>query len=124
MLYYITGARNEPERNAAGKLARIVDYLHRKALEVTLPPHHIQSAGGIDEILKLARGREALKAANQTLRDDVQDFEQEDEPDEARSLALTSSDITDEIFDPDKDLSIRVKDDGVCAGPRSGTTHG
>jgi hypothetical protein len=90
-------------------LARVVDYLHREGIGGDAAAEHIQSAGGIDEILKKARGREALKAADQSLRDDVQDFEQEDEPDEARSLALISNDITDEIFDPDQDLSIRVK---------------
>ena len=108
VLYYITGARNEPERNSAGKLARVVDYLHREGIGGDAAAEHIQSAGGIDEILKKARGREALKVADQTMRDEVQDFDQEDEPDEARSLALTSSDITDELFDPEKDLSIRV----------------
>lgn len=107
LLYYITGARNEPERNAAGKLARVVDYLHREGIGGDAAAEHIQSAGGIDEILKKARGREALKVADQTLPD-FQDLNQEDEPDEARGFALTSSDITGEIFDPEKDLSIRV----------------
>ncbi len=111
VLYYLTGARNEPERNAAGKLARVVDYLHREGIGGDAAAEHIQSAAGIDAILKKARGREALKAADETLQDDVQDFDRGDEPDEARSRALISSDITDEIFDPDQDLSIRVKDE-------------
>jgi len=108
VLYYITGARNKPERNAAGKLARVVDYLHRGGVGGDAAAAHIQDEGGIDEILKQARGREAPKVATQTVRDDVQDFDQEDERDEARSLPLTSSDMTDEIFDPEEDLSIRV----------------
>jgi hypothetical protein len=110
-LVHMTDARNIQERNAAGKLARVVDYLHREGIGGEADAaEYIRSAGGIDAMLKKARGREALKAADETLRDDVQDFDQEDEPDEARSLALTSSDITDEIFDPDQDLSIRVND--------------
>jgi hypothetical protein len=112
VLYHMTGARNKPERNAAGKLARVVDYLHREGIGGEADAaEYVRSAGGIDAILKKARGREALKAADdETRQDDVQDFDQENEPDEAPSLALTSSDITDEIFDPDQDLSIRVND--------------
>ena len=83
VLYHMTGARNEPERNAAGKLARVVDYLHREGIGGEADAaEYIRSAGGIDEILERARGREALKAADETLRDDVQDFDHEDEPDE------------------------------------------
>ena len=62
--------------------------------------------GGMDAVLKVARGRETLKAAAETLGND-RDYERGKEP-EARSLALTSSDTTGEIFDPKKDLSIRV----------------
>ena len=62
----------------------------------------------MNAVLKVARGRETLKAAKETPRDDVRDLDQEDGPGEARSLALTSTDITDEIFDPEEDLSIRV----------------
>jgi hypothetical protein len=95
-------------------LARVVDYLHREGIGDDAAAEHIKSAGGKDEILKKARGREALKAADETLRDDVQDFDQEDESDEARSRALTSSDITDEIFDPERDLSIRVTEEAFA----------
>ena len=42
------------------------------------------------------------------------DFDQGEEADEALSLALTAGTITDEIFDPDLDLSIRVTE-GVHA---------
>ena len=70
VLYYITGARNKPEWNAAGKLARVVDYLHREGIGGDAAAEHIQSAGGIDEILTKARGREALNAAHETRQDD------------------------------------------------------
>lgn len=63
----------------------------------------------MNAILKKARGREALKASDETLQDDDRDFDQGEEPDEARSLGLTSSDITDDLFDPEKDLAIRAR---------------
>jgi hypothetical protein len=34
-LYFHTGARNEAERNTAGKYARIVDYLHQERISST-----------------------------------------------------------------------------------------
>jgi hypothetical protein len=107
VLYYLTGARKET--NTAGKYARIVDYLHQEGIGDADAAEHIKSAGGIDEILKKARGREALKAADETLPDDVQDFEGGEEPDETRTGTSASGNSTDELFDPEKDLSIRVR---------------
>jgi hypothetical protein len=108
VLYYLTGARNKPERTTAGRYARVVDYLSQERVGgVAAAADHVRVLGGMDAVLKLARGRETLKAAKETPRDDVQDLDQEDEPG-ARSLALTSSDMTGEIFDPEEDLSIRV----------------
>ena len=109
VLYYLTGARNEPERNTAGRYARVVDYLHQARVGgAAASADHVRELGGMDAVLKKARGREVLKAAEETLQDDDRDFDRGEEPDEARSLALTSSDSTDEMFDPEKDLSIRV----------------
>ena len=101
MLYYITGARNKPERNAAGKLARVVDYLHREGIGGDAAADTFK-CGGIGQVLK-SRGGGRRQRRDQKPLDDVQDFDQEDEPDEARSLALSSNDITDEIFDPEED---------------------
>jgi hypothetical protein len=109
VLYYLTGAQNEAERNTAGKYARIVDYLHREGIGDADAAEHIKSAGGIDEILKKARGREALKAADETLPDDVQDFDGGEEPDETHTGTSASRNSTDNLFDPEKDLVIRVK---------------
>jgi len=71
---------------------------------------HVRSAGGIAAILKKARGRdrEALKAADETLPDDVQDFDGGEEPDETRTGTSAAEHGSDEIFDAEKDLSIRV----------------
>jgi len=107
VLYYLTGARKET--NAAGKYARIVDYLHQEGIGDADAAEHIKSAGGIDEILKKARGREALKAADETLPDDVQDFDGGEEPDETHTGTSASRNSTDNLFDPEKDLVIRVK---------------
>jgi hypothetical protein len=107
VLYHMTGARNKPERNAAGKLARVVDYLHREGIGGEADAaEYIRSAGGIDAILNKARGREALKAADET--DDVQDFDRGEEPDETHTGTSASEHGSDEIFDAEKDLSIRV----------------
>jgi hypothetical protein len=88
VLYYLIGARNDPERNTAGKYARVVDYLHEERVGGAADAaEHIRSEGGMDAILKKARGREALKVTkgevDATLRGDD---------------------------DADKDLSIRVTD--------------
>jgi hypothetical protein len=124
VLYYLTGARNKPERTTAGRYARVVDYLSQERVGgVAAAADHVRVLGGMNAVLKVARGREALKAAQETPRDDVQDLDQEDEPGEARSLALTSSDITDEIFDPEDDVSIRVGRETLerVLGPEIGT---
>ena len=105
VLYYLTGARNEPERNAAGKLARIVDYLHKERVDNAAAADHVRSVGGIDAIRKKVRGREALKAADETRH---RDFDQGEEPDETRTPAAASGDSAADLFDPEKDLSIRV----------------
>jgi hypothetical protein len=101
VLYFHTNAQNEAQRNTAGKYARIVDYLHKEHVENGAGADYVQSAGGIAAILKKARGREALNAAHDTRQDDDRDLE---EPNETRTRASA-----DEIFDPDQDLSIRVK---------------
>jgi hypothetical protein len=64
---------------------------------------------GIDAILKKARGRGALKAADETRQDDGRDFDRGEELDETRSGTSASGHSTDELFDPEKDLVIRVK---------------
>jgi hypothetical protein len=109
VLYHITGARNKPERNAAGKLARVVDYLHREGIGGEADAaEYIRSAGGLDAILKKARGREALRASDETRQDDVGNFEGGEDLDETRTRTSASGHSTDELFDADKDLSIRV----------------
>jgi len=62
----------------------------------------------MDAILKKARGREALKVADEVLQDDDRDFDQAGEPDETGSPTSASEDTMDDLFDPEKDLSIRV----------------
>ncbi len=107
LLYYLTDARSGPERNTAGKYARVVDYLHKEGIDSAAAADYIRAANGIDEILKKARGREALKAADQTRQDD-RDFVQGEEPDETRTSTSASGAVTDDLFDPEQDLSIRV----------------
>ena len=52
MLYYLTGARSEPEGNIAGKYACIVDFMHEQGVEDHEAAEYIQKADGIDELLK------------------------------------------------------------------------
>lgn len=108
VVYFLTNAKTEVERNTAGKYARIVDYLHQERVDAAVAADHVRSVGGMDAILKKARGRKALKAAVETLQDDGQDFDEGEEPDESRTGASGSDHSTDELFDPDEDLSIRV----------------
>jgi hypothetical protein len=101
VLYYLTGARNEPERNTAGKYARVVDYLHQERIGGDSDTaDYVLSVGGMNAVLKKARAREVLKAADQTLHD--RDFRRGEEPDETIRPSAT------DLFDPEKDLSIRV----------------
>ena len=105
VLYYLTGARNEPERNTAGKYARVVDYIHKEGIDSAAAADYVRTHG-IDEILKKARKGEALKAAEDAQQADDPDFDHEEEPDDADDLA--SSDATDDLFDPEQDASLRL----------------
>lgn len=115
VLYYLTGAQNEAQRNTAGKYARIVDHLHEQGIENSAAADYVENAGGIEELLKEARGHGAPKAAVESRQEDDEtqqeehgDFDQEDESDEAPSAAPTSSDGTHDLFDKKLDLSIRT----------------
>jgi hypothetical protein len=104
VLYYLTGARNEPERNTAGKYARIVDYMHKERVANAAAADYVRGAGGIAELLKKARGREALKAADPTRQDEDRELNQVEGPDDTS----TSRDVTDDLFDSEQDVSIRL----------------
>ena len=61
----------------------VVDYLHQERVEnAAASADHVRELGGMDAVLKKARGREVLKAADETLQDDDRDFDREAEPDE------------------------------------------
>jgi hypothetical protein len=109
VLYFLTNAQSGAERNSAGKYARIVDYLHREGVDNAAAADHVRSVGGMDAVLNKARGREVLKSADETLQDDDRDFDQEEEPHE--TIPTSTSEHTDELFDPEQDLSIRVRSD-------------
>jgi hypothetical protein len=107
VLYFHTGAKTDPQRNTAGKYARIVDYLHRERVEnAAAAAERIRKAGGIQKILKEARKGEALKAADDAQQDDDRDVDQEEEPDDADDS--TSSDEIEDLFDPEVDIAARV----------------
>ncbi len=108
LLYVIANVTDSDERTEAGKYARVVDYLYEKRLGGgPAVIAFLKSAGGVKGILKEIRKRKVLKAADQPGRDDVQESDQEDEPGEAPSGALTLGDLT-EIFDPETDVSIHI----------------
>jgi hypothetical protein len=96
VLYFLTNAQTEAERNIAGKYARIVDYLHQERVEDGAAADYVRSAGGIEQMLKKARGRAALKAAEET----------REKPGETNTS--TFRDVTDALFDPEQDVSIRL----------------
>jgi hypothetical protein len=107
LLYYLTNARSEPERNIAGKYACIVDFLHEQDVENHDAAQYIQKAGGIEELLKKARKDRALKATGDATRDEHQDFGNGEEFEE--TVAFTSASTSNELFDPEKDLAIRLR---------------
>jgi hypothetical protein len=106
VLYFITNARTDAERNTAGKYARVVDYLYKEGVRSAYVVEHLGQAGGVDAILKKMRKREALKATDETLQDDDRDFDQQEEARDAGDSA--SSDGVDALFDPAVDISTRV----------------
>jgi len=107
VLYFLTNARSGAERNTAGKYARIVDYLHKERVDNAAAADHVRELGGMDAVLKKARGHEALKAADERLQDDDRDLERGEEPDET-TRTLASGNRADDLFDREQDLSIRV----------------
>jgi hypothetical protein len=52
VLYFLTNAQNEAERNTARKYARIVDYLHKERVENGAAADHVRSVGGIAAIFR------------------------------------------------------------------------
>ena len=102
LLYYLTDARSEPERNIAGKYASVVDFLHEQGVENDDAAKYIEEAGGIEELLKRARKRDALKAGDETRQADDRGSDSDNADDSA------SSDGPDELFDPEVDISTRV----------------
>ena len=91
VLYHLTGARNDAERNTAGKYARVVDYLCRQFIGTNAAADYVRSAGGMFAILEKARGREAPKVAehdvDETLPDDDVDSDDRAEATETSTRA-------------------------------------
>jgi hypothetical protein len=103
LLYFLTDAKNEAERNSAGKYASIVDYLDKERVPNADAADYVRCAGGINAILKKARKRQALKPT--PTRDDDRDFDNGEEFEETGTFTSASS---DELFDPEVDISTRV----------------
>src|SRR5260370_39436040 len=105
-----------PEGNTAGKYARVVDYLNQERIGGDADAaEHIRSEGGMEAILKKARGREAPKVTkgevDATLQGDDRDSDDREKQTKSSSRSSAPADGMDEIFDADKDLSIRVTDE-------------
>jgi hypothetical protein len=107
LLYYLTDARSEPERNIAGKHACIVDFLYDQDVENVDAAEYIEKAGGIEQLLKKARKDRALRAADETMQSGDQGFDSREEFEE--TVTLTSKSESLELFDPEKDLAIRLR---------------
>ena len=90
VLYFLTSAKTDAERNTVGKYARIVDYLHKERVEnAAAAAERIRKAGGHSgRSLKEARKGEALKAADDARQEDDRDIDQEEEPDDADDFDL------------------------------------
>ncbi len=106
LLYFLIDHQNEAERNTVGKYARVVDYLHKKGIDNAAAADYVE-ANGIEEILKKARGREELKAADETQQDKVGEGE-EDLDEDHDPASSEDGDFENDLFNPEKDLSIRV----------------
>jgi len=105
LLYFLIDPQNEAERNTVGKYARVVDYLHKKGVDNAAAADYVE-ANGIEEILKKARGRE-LKAADETQQDKVGEGE-EDLDEDHDPASSEDGDFENDLFNPERDLSIRV----------------
>jgi len=117
-LYFHTGVRNEAERNTAGKYARIVDHLYQERINSAAAADYIRDEGGIDAMLQKARGHESAEvtkdSAGEALQGEEPDSDDREDGDETPTRRSESGEQTDEIFDLEKDLSIRVGDQ-ACA---------
>jgi hypothetical protein len=113
LLYYLTDAWSEPERNIAGKYACVVDFLYEQGVENDSAAEYIEQAGGVEELLKLARKGQALKATDETTQGEDQDFDNGEEG------TFTSESTSDDLFDPEKDLAVRLKRETLAQVPGS-----
>ena len=116
VLYKLTTARTGERRNAAGRYARVVDYLFQHGVKSSDAAKYVEDAGGMDAILRLARGHAAPKDADddEIVQDEQEEGQEGDEEEgqaeETDPNGMIEADPTN-IFDPDKDLSIRMADE-------------
>lgn len=116
VLYKLTTAQDGARRNTAGRYARVVDYLFQQRIKSKDAAKFVEEAGGQGAILKLARGVAAPKDVggdgDKIVEEDQEDQAGDDEEERTEEADLNGVVDTDwrELFDRDKDLSIRLTD--------------
>jgi hypothetical protein len=90
-------------RNRAGRHAVLLDGLIRDKVKPGAVAARIKEMGGVEAAFEAVRARKRRDAERSQSRDE------NEEPDETRTGTSPSTLSTDELFDPEKDLSIRVR---------------
>ncbi len=111
VLYKLTTAQDGARRNAAGRYARVVDYLFQQRVKERDAVKYVEEAGGQDAILKLARGHSTPKDADrdESVHEDLEHGE-EGEQDEDTDLNGIIEGDPSIIFNPETDVAIRLTD--------------
>lgn len=110
VLYMHTKAWTPEKRATAARYARVVDYLHQQRVSSADAAEYVRRAGGMDAILKLARGHEAPKDADgdEIVQED-QEVDQEEDGDNEQLEELNLN----EVIGADSNTSINLDTDVV-----------
>jgi hypothetical protein len=103
ILYFIMRATKSNDRARATKYAVILDGLSRDKVKPGVVAARIKEMGGIEAACEAMRARKRGDAKRSQSRDE------DEEHDETRTGTSPSTPSSDELFDPEEDLSIRVR---------------
>ena len=102
VLYFVMRATTPNVRNRAGRHAVLLDGLIRDKVKPGAVAARIKEMGGVEVAYEAMRARKRGDAERSQSR------EEDEGSDETHASTSASGQSTDELFDPEKDLSIRV----------------
>ncbi len=111
VLYKLTSARSGATRNAAGRYARVVDYLFQQQIKSGEAAKYVEDAGGQHAILKRARADAGFKVddSDEAVQDDLEESEDESQDEETDLNGITEGD-SPSAFNPATDIPIKLPD--------------